>query len=149
MATQTSSVYTQVPPRAVHIGNNRMAASIAQTVTNSASDELWLFPIPPRCLVTGGVIRGSLPSGVVATSQVTVKLGTKEDDDYFGTYTVSGTAGLPMTRLAIAAPVTVSMSDDYVPYQAPVTATVSGATTTATTSLSLYVLLEYVMPGNI
>ena len=63
MATQTSSVYTSVPPRAVHVGENRMSATIVATNTQSASDELWLFPIPARCLVTGGIIRGSQQSG--------------------------------------------------------------------------------------
>jgi hypothetical protein len=150
MATQTSSTYAVNPPRAHHVGENRMHGTAVSGLTPntlSASDELWLFPIPARCLVTGGMIRGSLPAAGV-TGQTVIKLGTREDDDYFGTYTVSGGAALPPTRLSLAGIITVSASDDFLPYQQPVIATVNSAPTTATASLSLYVVLEYVMPGN-
>ena len=146
MATQTSSNYGQLVPRAVHVGENRMANSIVETATQSASDELWLFAIPPNCFVTGGVIKGSQQSGV--SGQCVIKLGTKESDSAFGTYTVSGGAVL-QSRLNIYAPVTVSSSDDLLPYQRAVIATINSAPSSATTSLSLYVLLEYVMPGNV
>lgn len=146
MATQTSSEYYRVQPRAVHVGTNRMQASIAETATMSASDELWLFPIPANCFVTGGAIKGSVPSGV--SGQAVIKLGTKESDNAFGTYTVSGGAVLN-TRLAIYSPATVSSSDDLLPYQRAVIATINSAPSSASTSLSLYVLLEYVMPGNL
>lgn len=146
MATQTSSEYTRVQPRAVHVGTNRMQASIAETATMSASDELWLFPIPANCFVVGGAIKGSVPSGV--SGQAVVKLGTEESDNAFGTYTISGGAVLS-ARLSIVAPVTVSSSDDLLPYQRAVIATVNSAPGSASTSLSLYVYLEYVMPGNL
>lgn len=146
MATQTSSEYTRVQPRARHVGTNRMQASIVETATMSASDELWLFPIPPQCFVTGGAIKGSVPGGV--SGQAIIKLGTKESDNAFGTYTVSGGAVLS-ARLSIVAPVTVSSSDDLLPYQRAVIATINSAPSSASTSLSLYVLLEYTMPGNL
>lgn len=145
MATQTSSDYTVYSPRGVQVGNNRMHASLSTILTQSASDELWMVPIPPNCFVTGGAIKGSQPSG--ASGQAIIKLGTKELDNAFGTYTVSGGAVL-QTRLNIYSPVTVSTSDDISPKQRAVIATITSGPS-ATTSLSLYVLIEYVLPGNI
>lgn len=147
MATaQTSSEFFRSSPRAVHVGTNRMQASIASTFSQSASEEYWMFPIPAKCFVVGGAITGSQPSG--ATGQAIIQLGTNENRTAFGTYTISGGARTA-TRLAIFAPVTVSTSDDLVPYYQPVVASVLSTGATATTSLSIFVFLEYVMPGNL
>jgi hypothetical protein len=122
-----------------------MGASIVGDATDSlsVSQEYWMFPIPAKCFVTGGAITASVPSGAGHTIQV----GTEESASYFGTYTVSSGAAL-QTRLAIYGPVTVSTSDDHLPYQRPVLVTVTAISTT-TTSVSVYLLLEYVMPGNL
>jgi hypothetical protein len=145
MATQTAADFGTIPPRSAHVGTNRMHGTVTATISASASDEVFMFPIPPKCMVTGGSIRGGVPSGTVGN--LVFKVGTREDDDAFGTYTVSGTARTE-TRLAIYAPVTVSTSDDVNPYQRAVIVTTNSAAT-STTSYSLYLLLEYVMPGNI
>lgn len=150
MATQTSSDFNTYAPRAVQVGINRMHASITTPVSAglslSASDELWMVPIPPSCFVVGGSIKASQPSGT--TGQTIIKLGTKESDSMFGTYTVSGTTAL-LTNLAIFSPVTVSTSDDVSPHQRAVIATINATPTTQTTSLSLYVQIVYTMPGNV
>lgn len=147
MATaQTSSEFFRVSPRAGHMATNRMQASIASTLSQSASEEYWMFPIPAKCFVVGGAITGSQPSG--ASGQAIVQLGTQENRTYFGTYTISGGART-QTRLAIYAPITVSTSDDVVPYYQPVIASILSTGATATTSLSIYVFLEYTMPGNL
>jgi len=144
MATQTSSDYGLIPPRTVHVGTNRMSGNLIATISASASDENFMFPIPPKCVAVGGALTGSVPSGT--SGNLVFKVGTREDDDAFGTYTLSGTARL-QTRLNIYAPVTVSTSDDVVPYQRAVIVTTNSAAT-STTSYSLHLTLEYVMPGN-
>lgn len=146
MATLTTSDFNVNIPRAVHVGVNRMEGQIipAAPWSASASDEVFMFAIPPKCLVVGGSIKSSVPSGT--SGNVVFKIGTREKDDAFGTYTVSGTAVLA-SKLNIYSPITVSTSDDVQPYQRAVIATVvSGAS--ATTSVSLYLQLEYVLPGN-
>ena len=145
MANQidTSSEYYRVSPRATQFGTNRMQASIASTVSASASTEYWMFPLPPKCYVTGGALTGSVPAGT--SGNVIIKIGTRETDNQFGTFTVSGTAVL-QTRLNIYQPVTVSTSDDVAPYQRAVILTVNSVAT-STNSVSLFLLLEYVLPG--
>lgn len=144
----TSSEYFRVSPRFNHAAISRMQASNAQANSMSASDESWMFPIPANCYVVGGAIKGSVPSGT--STQWIVKVGTNRGDDIFGTYTISSGASLAQ-RLNIFAPVTVTQSDDVLPYWTPVIiTTISGAAgTSATSSGSLYLLLEYVMPGNL
>lgn len=147
--TQTSSEYFRVSPRAMPYTTNRMQATVVGDATDSASvsTEYWLFPIPPKCFVTGGAITASCPAAESGAGGVVVKLGTQENDSAFGSYTITSTAAT-QTRLAIYAPVTVSASDDKLPYFQPVIAAVS-AVSTSTTSVSIFVVLEYVMPGNL
>jgi hypothetical protein len=142
--TTISSTLWPSNPRAAHVGTNRMHGTLVWTLSQSASEEGWLFAIPANCLVTGGALKGSQPASGVS-GQTILKLGTQELDNAFGTYTVSGAASIS-TRLSIYSPVTVSTSDDVVPYQRAVIATITSGPS-VTVSLSLYVLLEYVMPG--
>lgn len=144
MGTITGAQFNQIP-RATHIASNTMQGTAIATLSGSASDELWLFPIPPNCFVLSGSIKGSVPSGTIGNT--IVKLGTRESDNAFGTYTVSGTAVLA-TSLAIYSAVTVSTSGDVSPYQRAVIATINSQTT-STISLSLFVRLDYKMPGNV
>ena len=141
MANQTATDYGVYPPRSVHIGENRMHTNMVTTISASASDNMYMFKIPNECLVTGGAIKGSVPSGT--SGNLVLKIGTPADDDAFATITLSGTAVLA-TRLAIYSPVTVSSSGTGA--ETPVVIAVNSAATT-TTSLSIYLLLEYVMPG--
>jgi hypothetical protein len=143
MANQTATDYGVYPPRAVHIGTNRMHANIVATNTVSVSDNYYFFQLPPECLITGGAIKGSLPSGT--SGQAVLKIGTLANDTLIATMTLSGGAVLA-TRLPIYSPITQSSSgtDGLVPIVVAVNAAPS-----ATTSLSLYLLLEYTMPGNI
>lgn len=143
---ETSSEFYRVSPRSAHTGTNRMGASTIAVLSASASMEYWMFPLPPKCIVVGGAITAS---GIGASENVggVFKVGTAENDSAFGTYTVSGTAVLAQ-RLNIYAPITVSTSDDVVPYQRPVIIT-NLSITSSTNSFSFYLMLEYVMPGNL
>jgi hypothetical protein len=144
MTTRTSSSYAQ-PPRANHVATNYVWGSFNfAAATNSASDDVWLARLPPKGIAVGGAFQAGAPSGTSGTA--IVKLGTREDDDYFGTYSISA-ATLPQ-RLALVGPVTWSTSDDALPYEQVLIATVNTATT-ATVSLSLAFRLDYVMPGNL
>ena len=145
MATKvTSSEYFRVSPRATQIGTNRMQASnTGATVTMSASVEYWMFPLPPVCYITGGAIKGSVPSGTIGNT--IVQIGTQQDGTLIATLTVSGTAVLS-TRFTIISPITVSSSDDLSPYQQPVIIK-AVSQTSDTASVSFYLLLEYVVPG--
>lgn len=146
MANQTASDYGANTPRAVHTGTNRMHAQIitATPVSSSASDNMYMFMIPPDCLVVGGGIKGSVPSGTIGNT--ILKIGTPASDAAFGTYTLSGTAVLSTKFTSMISPVTVSSSGTDAP--TPVVIAVNSSTT-STTSLSIYLILEYVMPGNI
>ena len=147
MATQTASDFNTNIPRAVHVGTNRMEATciMAAPLSSSASDEMFMFALPPKCLVVSGGIKMSVPSGT--SGNVVVKLGTRESDNMFGTVTVSGTA-VTSSKLTFVSAQTVSTSDDVQPFQRAVIATVNSSAT-STTSLSIYLSLDYVMPGNI
>lgn len=147
MATQTASDFNVNIPRAVHVGQNRMEATciMATPLSSSASDEMFMFALPPKCFVISGGIKMSVPSGT--SGNVIVKLGTRESDSAFGTVTVSGTA-VTSSKLTFVSAVTVSTSDDVQPYQRAVIATVNSSAT-ATTSLSIYLTLDYIMPGNL
>lgn len=151
MATFTATDYFVYPVRTVHVGVNRMHTNVitAAPMSASASDEIYMFPIPNDCMVTGGVISASAPSGL--TTNVILQVGfsqggAAQNETIFGTYTVSGSAALAATRLNIYAPKTVSSSGADT--QTSCTIAVLSAGTT-TTSLSIYLMLEYVMPGNI
>jgi hypothetical protein len=63
MANQTATDYGVYPPRAVHIGVNRMHTNIITTISSSASDNLYMFQIPPDCFVVNGGIKASVPRG--------------------------------------------------------------------------------------
>lgn len=147
MATQTASDFNTNTPRAVHVGRNRMEATcvMATPLSSSASDEMFMFAVPPKCLVLAGGWKASVPSGT--SGNVIFKIGTRESDNAIATVTVSGTA-VSSANFTIVSPITLSTSDDVQPYQRAIIATVvSGAT--STTSVSLYLTLEYVLPGNI
>jgi hypothetical protein len=92
MANQTATDYGLYPPRAVHIGTNRMHANIVTTISASASDNMYMFPIPPDCFVVGGGIKASVPAGT--TGNVVLQVGTPANPTAFGTFTLSGTAVL-------------------------------------------------------
>jgi len=144
MANQTATDYGVYPPRAVHVGTNRMHANIVTTISASASDNMFMFQIPQDCFVVGGGIKASVPSGTIGN--VILEIGTPASNTLFGTYTLSGTAVLSTKFATMISPVTVSSSGtDAI---TPVVISVLSATT-STTSLSIYLILEYVLPGNI
>lgn len=142
MANQTSTDYGVYPPRAVQIGPNMMHTNIITTISASASDNLYMFPIPPDCFVTGGGIKASVPSGTIGN--VILEIGIPSDNTKFGTYTLSGTAVLSTLFTSIISPITVSSSGTDA--MTPVVISVLSATT-STTSLSIYLRLNYVLPG--
>lgn len=142
MANQTSTDYGLYPPRAVHIGTNRMHSNIITTISSSASDNMYMFTIPNECFVVGGGIKASVPSGTIGNT--ILEIGTPSNNTLFGVYTLSGTAVLSTKFTTMISPVTVTSSGTDTPL--PVVISVLSSTTT-TTSLSIYLLLEYVMPG--
>jgi hypothetical protein len=141
MANQTTTDYGLYPPRAVHIGTNRMHSNIV-TPSVRPRRTIYMFPIPPDCLVVGGGIKGSVPAGT--TGNIVLQVGTPAAPTAFGTFTLSGTAVLATKFTALISPVTVSSSGTDAP--TPVVISVNSAAT-STTSLSIYLILEYVVPG--
>lgn len=143
MTTKQLGANALALPRWRQIGPIYMDGTVISTLSQSASEQYQLFQIPTQVYVLGGIIKGSQPTG--ASGQAIFKLGTAKGDATFGTYTISGGAALA-TRITVLGPLTISSSGSIYAY--PVIATVqSGAS--ATTSLSLYVMLEYVAYGNI
>ena len=142
MANQTATDYGVYPPRAVQVGTNRMHTNIVTTISASASDNLIMFNIPNDCLVVGGGIKGSVPSGT--SGNIILQIGIGGNETLFGVYTLSGTAVLSTKFTTMISPVTVSSSGTDAPQ--PVQIAVLSAAT-STTSLSIYLLIEYVMPG--
>lgn len=141
MANQTATDYGLYPPRAVHVGSNRMHTNMVTTISASASDNMYMFPIPSDCMVVGGKISASAPSGL--TTNVILEIGILSNNTLFGTYTVSGSAALALTAFNFA-PKTVSSSGTDAPQAVIISALSAG---TSTTSISIYLQLEYVMPG--
>lgn len=142
MANQTATDYSLYPPRAVQVGTNRMHTNIVTTISASASDNMYMFPIPPDCFVVGGGIKASVPTGT--TGNIILEVGTPANNTAFGTFTLSGTAVLATKFTSLISPVTVSSSGTDA--LTPVVISVLSAAT-STTSLSIYLLLEYVLPG--
>lgn len=142
--TTTGGSYAQ-SPRYHETAVMRMHATTVFLTSQSASEQYWLFPIPGNCMVVGGAIKAAQPAAGV-TGQAILQLGTGELNTAFGTYTVSGGAGITQ-RLNIYSPVTVSTADTVSPFQATVMINITSGPTTATVSLSVYVLLEYVSLG--
>lgn len=149
MARQTATDFFLYPARTNHASVNRMHTSMVTTISASASDEMYMFPIPNDCMVVGGVISASAPAGL--TTNVILQVGfsqgsAAQNETIFGTYTVSGSAALSATRLSIYAPKTVSSSGNDAQTACTIAVLSAG---TSTTSISIYLMLEYVMPGNI
>lgn len=142
MANQTATDYSLYPPRAVQVGTNRMHTNIVTTISASASDNMYMFPIPPDCFVVGGGIKASVPTGT--TGNIILEVGIPSNNTLFGTFTLSGTAVLATKFTSIISPVTVSSSGTDA--LTPVVISVLSAAT-STTSVSIYLLLEYVLPG--
>src|ERR1700743_3716033 len=142
MANQTATDYGLYPPRAVQVGTNRMTANIVTSISASASDNMYMFPIPPECFIVGGGIKASVPTGT--TGNIVLQVGTPANPTQFQTITLSGTAVLATGFSNIIAPITVSSSGTDSP--TPVVISVNSAAS-STTSLSIYLRLEYVMPG--
>lgn len=144
MANQTATDFGLYPPRAVHVGTNRMHTNMITTISSSASDNMYMFQIPNDCFVVGGGIKASVPTGTIGNT--ILEIGIVANNTLFGTYTLSGTAVLSTKFTTMISPVTVSSSGTDAPTAVVISVLSS---TTTTTSLSIYLMLEYVMPGNI
>lgn len=142
MANQTATDYGVYPPREVQVGPNIMHTNIITTISASASDNLYMFPIPQECFVVSGGIKASVPSGTIGN--IILEVGIPSNNTLFGTFTLSGTAVLSTLFTQMISPVTVSSSGTDA--QTPVVISVLSATT-STTSLSIYLRLNYVVPG--
>ncbi len=142
MANQTATDYGVYPARAAQIGTNFMHTNITTTISASASDNLYMFTIPPDCLVVDARIKGAVPAGT--TGNIVLQVGTPAVPTAFGTFTLSGTAVLSTSFPSLIAPVTVSSSgtDAFTPVVISVNSAAS-----STSSVSLYLQLRYVVPG--
>lgn len=142
MANQTATDFGVYPSRSAQIGTNFMHANITTTISASASDNMYMFLIPPDCLVVDGRMKGTVPTGT--SGNVVLQVGTPASPTAFGTFTLSGTAALSTAFPSLISAVTVSSSgtDAFT----PVIISVNSAST-STTSVSIYLQLRYVMPG--
>lgn len=143
MANQTATDFGVYPARAVQVGTNMMHTNIVTTISASASDNMYMFLIPPDCFVRAGGLKAAVPAGT--TGNIVLQIGTPNSPTAFGTFTLSGTAVIATTSFPnLIAPVTVSSSgsDAFT----PVIISVNSAAT-STTSLSIYLRLDYSMPG--
>lgn len=146
VGTKTNGTnYTTNVPKANHSSINIMHGSVVSALSQSVSEAYYFFKLPPNCLIIDGILTGSQASGV--SGQAVFQLGSNElgQKTLIGTFTVSGGAVLQQ-KLNIYQPITVSNSGSLhaIPISAIIT---SGAS--ATTSLSLYLQLRYVMFGNL
>ena len=142
MANQTATDFGVYPPRSVQVGQNIMHANITTTISASASDNMYMFLIPPECLVIDGRMKAAVPSGT--TGNVILEVGTPANNTAFGTFTLSGTAVLSTQFPNLISAVTVSSSGTDA--MTPVVISVLSAAT-STTSVSIYLQLRYVLPG--
>src|SRR6185437_12367433 len=129
-----------------HVGRNIVADTLVESATGSASDVLTMVPIPPDCYVTGGRIIAGWGAGV--SSQWILKVGVPGSDAAFGTFTVSGGGELSQNFGGTGAFVPVTISSSGTDAVVPVIVTVNTAPTSATVSLSVFLMVEYVLPGN-
>jgi hypothetical protein len=131
-------------PRAVHVGSNFAQGTVTfNGVSTTLSDVLLMVKVPDQATIVGGYVIGT--NGSVST---TYKIGTSADDDALHV-AASFSATSQLTRFSAATlPFKVSISDDAEPKWTYVKMErVLNPSTTTTESIRLVV--EYVMPGNI
>ena len=146
---QTATDFYLYPPRASDQATNRMHTVIVTTISASASQQYYMFPIPNDCMVVGGGITASVPSGTIGNTILQVGWGNGSaaaNETAFGVFTLSGTAVLSTKFSSLVHPATVSSSGADAQTACIITVL---SVTTSTTSLSIYLLLEYVMPGTL
>ena len=141
ITTETATMFAAIP-RARHGGPNFMDGAIVTTKTVTTSSVYYMFHLPPDCTVIRGHIKGSFPASGVS-GQAILKLGTDTLDSKFATFTISGGAANPGFQFYGPFTCTSSGTNGATPVLINVT-----SSATATTSLSIYVLIEYVLPGN-
>lgn len=143
VSTLTASSATATP-RAIHAGVNvATATATINGVSTTLSDVYLMVKVPDQATIIGGFVVGTNGSGASV-----FKIGTSADDDALHV-AASLSATAQLTRFTAATlPFKVSISDDAEPKWTYVKMErVLNASTTTTESIRLVV--EYVMPGNI
>ena len=142
MATVTFTVAAPMQPKKHPNQNMTVHQRIASTATWSAGD-VYIFnnlKIPDRAVVTGMWVKGSVPDGTYLIEIGTY--GSAATADVFGSVTLSATAVTDSVRTT-GIPYTVSVSDDAVLRYQTVGIRVDGAATSATTSVSVSIIVDY------
>lgn len=142
MATVT---FTVQAPMQAKFGPNRnwnIAQSIVTTATWSAGD-VYLFnniKIPHGAVVTNVEMKGSVVDGTCLIEMG--MYGSNATADIFGSVTLSATAVMTSVRTT-GIPHTISVSDDAALRYQTFGVRVDGAGTSATTSVSINVIVKY------
>lgn len=114
--------------------------TVVSSATASATD-VWVFEslkIPHGATVTDVVLRGKTVDGTSL-----FQLGVNGNAALFGSATISATTAVKQATLGI--PYKVSVSDDAATRFQTFQLTVDGAGTSVTTSISIAVILRYVI----
>jgi hypothetical protein len=144
MATVTFTVPAPQQPKYRINSVHEVMQRIASTATWSAG-EVYIFnnlKIPDRAIVTGLQVWGSVPDGTYLIEIGTY--GSAGTADIFGSVTLSATAATNSVR-TVGLPYTVSCSDDATLRYQTLGIRVDGAATSGTTSVSVNMLVKYIM----
>lgn len=144
MATVTFTTATPMQPKYRINSVHEVMQRIASTATWSAGDVYILnnLKIPDRAVVTGMQVWGSVPDGTYL-----IEIGAAGSGgslDVFGSLTLSATAVANSVR-TVGIPYTVSCSDDATLRYQTLAIRVDGAATSGTASVSVNVLVKYIM----
>ena len=142
MATATFTVAAPMQPKKKQNSNMTVHQRIASTATWSAGD-VYIFnnlKIPHGAVVTDMWVKGSVPDGTYLIEMG--MYGSNATADIFGSVTLSATAVTDSVR-STGLPHTISVSDDAALRYQTVGIRVDGAATSATTSVSVSILVKY------
>lgn len=144
MATVTFTTATPMQPKYRINAPHSVLQRIASTATWSAGD-VYIFnnmKIPDRAVITDLQVQGSVPDGTYIIEIGTY--GSGGTADVFGSVTLSATAVTNSVRTT-GLPYTVSVSDDATLRYQTLGIRVDGAATSGTTSVSVNMIVKYVM----
>lgn len=143
MATVTFTTTAPMQPKYRINAPHAVMQRIASTATWSAGD-VYIFnnlKIPDRAVITDMQVWGSVPDGTYLIEIGT--FGSAATADVFGSVTLSATAVTNSVRTT-GLPYTVSVSDDATFRYQTIGIRVDGAATSATTSVSVNILVKYI-----
>ena len=144
MATVTFTTATPMQPKYRINSFQAVHQRIASTATWSAGDCYVMnnLKVPHGAVIHEMWVKGSVPDGTYIIEIGTY--GSNGDDDIFGSLTLSATAVADSVR-TVGLPYTVSVSDDATLRYQTLGVKVDGAATSGTTSVSVSILVKYIM----